>query len=61
MTKIMDAETGKVYTCCSEREYEEWTDDCGGRFCTLRKISWNEWAGEDACSYCPFVCEGDWD
>jgi len=45
--------------CCYDREYEHWTDDCGGRYCDLRKISWCEWFNEDACTDCPFVCYYD--
>ena len=43
--------------CCEDREFEDWIDDCGGRVCTLRKIIWSEWLGQDACADCPFVCD----
>ena len=59
--KRLDEETGKEYTCCHNQEYEQWTDDCGGRYCSLRKIKWCEWFNEDACADCELTCEGDWD
>jgi len=63
MTKVIDEETGKEYTCCEEEEYLCWSDDCGGRYCTLLKQSWSEWNNEDLCADCPYKCVelGDWD
>ena len=61
MTKVIDEETGKEYVCCSDSEFENWSDDCGGRWCSLTKQSWNEWMYQDNCNDCPFICEGDWD
>ena len=61
MTKAIDEETGKEYTCCCDEEFLKWVDDCGGRYCTLLKRSWNEWNNEDCCTDCSFTCEGDWD
>ena len=59
MVKRTDEETGKEYTCCLDEEYKQWADDCGGRYCTLLKLSWNEWAYQDYCDSCQSACESD--
>ena len=59
MTKVKDEETGHTYICCYDEEFKQWSDDCGGRYCTLIKQSWSERNYEDLCDSCPYVCEGD--
>ena len=41
--------------CCYNEEYKDAVDDCGGYYCSLRKIEWCEWFSEDACSECQYA------
>ena len=43
------------YPQCYDSEFRCWTDDCGGRYCSLRKVHWCEWFNEDECNCCPYL------
>lgn len=43
---------------CYQEEHKHPIDDCGGYYCTLRKIDWCEWFNQDACADCPYL---DWE